>query len=111
MGAQRGGSKYDSNTIILVLERIRRCACRVLLVLGVLVVVRVKMDRKQVQGCCAHQLRKHSTYRFSIIDGIEKEPRNEIKLNSVNEVMKYTEKGTIVACTRSNGTISISLAE
>jgi len=35
MGAERGGSEYDSNYMILVLEEIRRCACRVLLVLDV----------------------------------------------------------------------------
>jgi hypothetical protein len=28
----------------------------------------------------------YETYKFSIIDGIEKELRNEIKLNSFNEV-------------------------
>jgi len=28
----------------------------------------------------------YETYKFPIIDGIEKELRNEIKLNSVNEV-------------------------
>jgi len=38
VGAERGGSEYDSNYAMLVLKEIPRCACRVL-VLGVFVVV------------------------------------------------------------------------